>query len=62
MSNPLKPDLSLLCKLGSIAIHVEEMLSEKGHGFDRIALQGCLKDREVQEWLKAMGVYLPLKR
>ena len=56
-SNPLKPGLSLLCKLGSITIH-----ADKGHGFDKIALEGCLKDREVQEWLKAMGVYLPLKR
>ena len=60
--DPLKPNLTLLCKLGSIAVHVEEMLSAKGHIFDRSALESLLSDDEVREWIKAMGVYLPRKR
>ena len=60
--DPLTPDLSTLCKLGSIVVHVEEMLSSKGHAFDQIALQAILDDSDVQTWIKAMGVYLPVKR
>lgn len=60
--DPLKPELSLLSKLGSIAVHSGEMLSAKGHVFDRTALEGLLRDWEVQEWIKAMGVYMPVKR
>ena len=59
--DPLTPDLTTLCKLGSIVVHVEEMLST-GHAFDRAALQSLLIDPEVQRWIKAMGVYVPLKR
>lgn len=62
MSDPLKPSLSLICKLGSIVVHAEEMLSPTGHGFDRTALESVLMDAEVQEWLSKMGVYLPVKR
>ena len=60
--DPLTPDLSTLCKLGSIIVHVEEMLSSKGHPFDQIALQAILDDPDVQTWIKAMGTYLPVKR
>lgn len=62
--NPLEPSLSLLSKLGSIAVHVEELLSPKGHAFDRTALEGVLKDPEVVEWLSAMQgmAMLPVKR
>ena len=60
--DPLTPDLSTLCKLGSIVVHVEEMLSSKGHRFDRIVLQAILDDPDVQQWVKAMGVYMPVKR
>lgn len=62
MPDPTQPPLTLLSKLGSIAIHAEEMLSPKGHEFARIALEGLLKDAEVLEWLKQMKVYLPVKR
>lgn len=60
--DPLTPDLSTLCKLGSIIVHVEEMLSSKGHAFDRIALQSTLNDPDIQTWIKKVGVYLPVKR
>lgn len=61
-SDPLKPELSVLCKLASIAAHVEEMLSAKGHAYDRIALQQLLDDAEVKSWMKQMGPYVPVKR
>lgn len=62
--NALKPPPSTLVKLGSIAVHVEEMLSPKGHDYDRIAIEQLLKDAEVVEWIKAMDkmAMLPVKR
>jgi len=64
MSDPLKPSVALLVKLGSIAVHVEEMMSPKGHQFDRVALQTLLNDAEVVEWRKAMDkmAMLPVMR
>lgn len=54
MSNPLKPDMKLLCKLGSIIQHADEMLSPKGHHFDKDALLAILKEPDVKAWLKDM--------
>lgn len=54
--------LSLQSKLGSICVHAEEMLSAKGHAFDRHALEGLLFDSEVTAWLKKLGPLLPVKR
>lgn len=52
-SNPLKPSLALLCKLGSIAVHAEE-LCERNCCYktevDRDALLSVLSDPEVQQW------------
>lgn len=58
------PSLALLVKLGSIAVHADEMLSPMGHGYDRVALQQLLKDSEVQFFIKDMGAIglLPVKR
>lgn len=55
---------SLACKLGSIAVHVEEALSEDGHPFDIETLKALLTDNEISEWLKQMGdaALLPQKR
>jgi hypothetical protein len=61
-SDPLDPSINLLCKLGSIAVHVEESLSKKGHALDVIAVKSLLDDAEVKQWIKDMGVYMPLKR
>lgn len=60
----LTPELSLLFKLGSIAIHAEKMMAADGHPFDRIELQQRLADREVQDWIAAMNelALLPVKR
>lgn len=56
--------MSLLVKLGSVAVHVEEMLSADGHVFDRIAIQDLLDDPEVRAWLRLMdaNAFLPKKR
>lgn len=65
MKNPIKnPAETLMVKLGSIAVHVEEMLSPQGHAFDKIALEQLLRDREVKEWLAAMDAMalIPKKR
>jgi len=64
MSDPFKPSPALLCKLGSVVVHVEEMRSPDGHAFDTIALDGLLKDPEVVQWLARMNAMamLPRKR
>lgn len=64
MSDPIHPSASLLCKLGSIIVHMEEMLSPGGHGFDRLAAANLLKDPEVLEWLNDMrtAALLPVRR
>lgn len=54
MKNALQPDPQLLCKLGSIIVHAEEMISPTGHGFDKIALQQLVADPAVAEWIAAM--------
>lgn len=63
-NGPLEPGVGLLVKLGSIVVHVEEMLSPKGHAFDKIALEGLLKDPEVAAWIREMDrmAFLPVKR
>lgn len=58
------PSLSLLCKLGSIAVHTDEMLSATGHEFDRTAIESLLTDPEVSAWLAEMQAdgLVPQKR
>lgn len=60
----LKPPLTVLCKLGSLAVHVEEARSKIGHPFDWSAIDSILSDQEVKEWLAVMdrGAFLPVKR
>ncbi len=64
MSDPLKPTATVLMKLGSIAVHVDEMFSATGHHFDKDVLDGLLKDAEVKAWLKQMNklALIPRKR
>lgn len=64
MTDPLKPDIALLSKLGSIAVHVDECLSPLAHEFDTFAIRQLLNDEEVREWIKAMDAMalLPKKR
>jgi hypothetical protein len=64
MSDPLKPSPTLLIKLGSMVVHYEEMLSRKGHEFDKDALDTLTNDEEVRAWFVAMNkmAFLPVKR
>lgn len=64
MSDPLKPSASLLCKLGSIIVHCEELISPDGHPFDKHALNTLASDPEVSEWMASMRsmAMLPVKR
>lgn len=59
-----KPSISLLEKLGSIAVHADEFISPDGHPFDRDTLTTLLQDGEVKEFLAAMQKHalLPVKR
>jgi hypothetical protein len=52
--DPLKPNPALLCKLVSIAVHADEMLSPTGHHFDKAALQTVLDDADVKAWVRSM--------
>lgn len=62
--DPLKPTTLLLVKLGSIAVHAEELLSPKAHTFDMHALRTLLESADVQAWLKEMAdmAFVPVKR
>ena len=63
-NDPLKPELALLIKLGSIAVHADEMFSPSGHQFDKITLNNLLQDPELKAWLQEMDArgLLPVKR
>jgi hypothetical protein len=64
MSALMRPANSVLCKLGSIAIHAQEMLGPRGHEFDKAALESLLADPEVGAWLREMDAQalIPRKR
>lgn len=62
-------NLSLLVKLGSIAVHADELTTMspnavRGHEFDKQVIRQLLADPEVSEWLAAMAkdALLPVKR
>ena len=61
-SDALKPDIALLSKIGSIVVHADELLSPKGHVYDKTVFQQLLNDPDVQMWIKQMGPLLPQKR
>jgi hypothetical protein len=62
--NVFEPEKTLLIKLGSIAIHSEEILSKNVHPFDIETLKALLNDEEVKAWLSEMNnlALLPRKR
>lgn len=64
IGDALKPSPMLLCLLGSIVVHAEELLSSDGHAFDKVALEQALQDPNVAAWREAMdrGGFLPVKR
>lgn len=64
MSDVLNPSPALLCKLGSIVVHADELLSPKGHPFDKEALLSLFQDDEVNQWIDGMRTLamIPEKR
>lgn len=64
MNDPLKPSATLLIKLGSLIVHLEEQASSKGHHVDAYAIAALQQDPEVIEWMKKMTgmAFLPVKR
>ncbi len=58
----LKPNPTLLCKLGSIAIHARELTSPDGHAFDKVALENLLRDSDVKAWIDEMDAAALLPR
>lgn len=70
MSVLLKPSNTQLIKLGSIAVHAEELLDMQASGdaraaqFDIEAIRGLLADAEVRAILDdpSSQVFLPVKR
>jgi len=64
MTTPLSPPPTVLVKLGSIAVHTEEMLGPNGHAFDVGAIHHLLQDPEILAWRKEMDALalLPVQR
>jgi hypothetical protein len=60
----IEPTMQILCKLGSIARHVEEANGPGGKQFDVEAATGLVEDHEVQAWMAEMDklALLPVKR
>lgn len=56
------PSLALLVKLGSIIVHADELSGPFGHPYDNITMQQLIRDPEVQQFIKDMGAFLPVKR
>lgn len=59
-----KPSLSVIVKLGSIVVHVDELLSPDGRNLDKEVILNLMKDTEVKEWIAAAtkAGFLPVKR
>ena len=64
MSDPFAPVPTLLVKLGSIIVHAQELASDDGHAFDKIALEQLLADPDVKAWMQEMDsmALLPVMR
>lgn len=64
MGDPLNPSASLLVKLGSLSVHVEEMTEAGAHQFDLETVRSLLADPEVVAWRAEMDALalLPVKR
>lgn len=58
-----QPSSGVCIKLASAVAHHQEALASGGHRFDLLAMESCLKDPEVLEWLKSFpSALLPVKR
>jgi hypothetical protein len=57
-------DVSVVVKLGSILVHIDEGLTAEGHPFDFETIRSLLADRDIQALLKFLDRdgLLPLRR
>ena len=65
MSDPLKPEAALLCKLGSLVRHWEEWSDpDSSHHLDKAAIDDLMSQADVQQWFQQMDemALLPQKR
>ena len=62
MMKAFQLDAALASKIASVIVHADEMFSEDGHYFDKIALQQAVSDPEIKAWIKSLGPLAPLKR
>ncbi len=63
MREPDDIDLPTRVKLASLVVHCEEMLSPRGHTFDREAVRTIVQDGGVRRWLASFDpVLLPVRR
>jgi hypothetical protein len=51
---PQLSTLSVLVKLASLAVHVEEYFSAGCHQFDKTAIDQLLADPEIRDWIAKM--------
>jgi hypothetical protein len=64
MIDVLKPNPSLVVKIGSLIVHYQEALGPKGHPLDWEAIKSIEGEPDVQEWFAEMTKkgFLPVKR
>lgn len=64
MTDPLRPSMILLAKLGSIIVHYEELSSPNGNEIDKMALRMLSGNADIIEWMRAMRelALIPEKR
>jgi hypothetical protein len=69
MSDPFKPSGTLLVKLGSIAVHADELTDKtpnalRGHAHDAATIKSLMSDPEIVQWMSEMQklAFLPVKR
>jgi hypothetical protein len=60
----LEPSPELLIALGSMIVHYEEFLSDKGNPVDLVVINDLRNQSIVKEWMDGMAemAFLPLKR
>ena len=59
----IKLPISLISKLGSVLVHLQEHLSPRSHEFDIDVLRQLLVDPEVESFLKDIDpALLPVRR
>jgi len=54
MNDPLKPDMTLLIKLGSLIVHQDEYMSSNGHHFDKVAMDALKREARHVDKLRIM--------